>query len=396
MYFVYIILFIAFNVAANDRDEYHWIEYIRDNKISARAITVSAICPKIKVNGKYHDMMLRSEIEDIELKQKVKVCEYDVTLANNVAINEKNLKLPAKKINSFIVIGDTGCESSVFDENHRAQNCLDQDAWPFHKVAQSVAKENPDMVIHLGDYAYKNKYNNNEDQKKNELMQWFFFKNEFFQPAKTLLETVPMIFIRGNHEVCSLMGKGWFAFLDPGKFQECVDHTPTYKLNLDDLNFLVFDSSGSKNITGETYKQEFINIEKSLDKPHWMLIHHPVIMMPKLSDAKFFEKVHSPEISKAFSSDITKQISLVISGHYHVAAYLERKVDKLKQLVLGNGGTKIHSSEYKYFPYNDEVSKGEVSVSYGYTKFDRIRNTNNWRATAYSISGEELFHVIYK
>jgi predicted phosphodiesterase len=392
-FIIFLVLMSFVAKAEENKGEYAWIEYIHNNLVSARATTLAAECPEIIIDGKSVRMNLRIEQDDIALKEKVRVCEYNVTNANKVSIRNQQLKLPAKKVNRFIVMGDTGCEESIYDEHHRAQKCADPKEWPFKRVADLVAQQNPDFVIHLGDYAYRNKYNNPIDGEKNQQMQWFFFKNEFFEPAKNLLSKVPMVFIRGNHEACQLTGKGWFLFFDPQKFQSCQKYTPSYKLEIDNLKFIVFDSSGSKEAQDEQYQKEFSHLRGQLNQKHWLLVHHPIITMPKLSQDKAFSKVHAPAIGEAFGSDMTNNIPLVISGHYHVSAFLTRKSDKLFQLVLGNGGTKLHKSEDKHYIYEDDIAKGKVDIEYGYTQFDRLED-QLWKVTNYNIDGVEMFNVV--
>ena len=43
---------------------------------------------------------------------------------------------------------------------------------------------------------------------------WEAWWLDFFQPAGDLLAAAPWVFARGNHELCSHAGPGWFYFLD--------------------------------------------------------------------------------------------------------------------------------------------------------------------------------------
>ena len=148
---------MSLNAIAQESD-YAWIQYVQGNNLSARAITLDDKCPNIVIDDKAMEMNLRSEYQDIELKQRVRTCEYDVTGSQSVVINNKQLKLPPKQINKFIILGDTGCEAKFFKDGHDYQDCNDPESWPFKQVADQVAKQNPDFIIHLGDYAYRNRY----------------------------------------------------------------------------------------------------------------------------------------------------------------------------------------------------------------------------------------------
>src|SRR5262249_37597941 len=51
----------------------------------------------------------------------------------------------------ILVIGDTGCRL----KGSLVQPCNDMQQWPFPALAQQAAKLNPDLVIHVGDYLYR-------------------------------------------------------------------------------------------------------------------------------------------------------------------------------------------------------------------------------------------------
>lgn len=387
------------NVAlSSDHSKYQWIQYVHDNQLVARATTLENTCPIIIIDQQAFEMNFRTDYEDIELKEKVRICEYNVTQAKSVFINNKYLKLPPKQIKRFIIIGDTGCESSVFDKKHTHQNCEDKNAWPFEKIANKIADSNPDFVIHMGDYGYRNKYKIEEDAIKNQNMQWFFFREDFFKPAEKLLKKAPMIFIRGNHESCKLTGRAWFLFLDAQAYnKDCLEQSPTYNLSIDGLNLVVFDSSGT--ISGldfskdqlDKYKVQFSDIAKKLKEPSWLLIHQPIISLKQLSEEeKFPSNLAAPLINQAFGESFTKKMPFAISGHFHLMAHVIRKSDKFEQFIFGNGGTSIHKANHVSYPYTNKEEEGEVRVKYGYTQFDRV-DVNKWQVTVYDLEGRELF-----
>jgi len=210
---------------ASFAEDYAWVQYVDNGDLVARVITEHQKCPQIIIDGKAKAMNLR-----VALKQDdIIVCEHKVNPTSKVMLHSKALKLPPERVNRFIVIGDTGCESSFFDPEHRKQKC-DPENWPFKELADKVAGLKPDFVIHVGDYIYRNKYTNPEDKIKNTAMQWQFFKEDFFDPARKLLETTPMLLMRGNHESCKLAGDGWFYFLSPQQYTKCQQYTPSYNL----------------------------------------------------------------------------------------------------------------------------------------------------------------------
>ena len=84
----------------------------------------------------------------------------------------------------IVLFGDSGCKLA------EERDC-DSSGWPFETVANQAKTEQPGLVVHLGDYVYRD----NDD--------WNTWKKYFFDPAKSLLEAAPWILVRGNHERCS-------------------------------------------------------------------------------------------------------------------------------------------------------------------------------------------------
>jgi phosphodiesterase/alkaline phosphatase D-like protein len=51
------------------------------------------------------------------------------------------------------VIGDTGCRLKLADNYF--QSCSDSEKWAFRSMVEAAAKTKPDLVIHVGDYHYR-------------------------------------------------------------------------------------------------------------------------------------------------------------------------------------------------------------------------------------------------
>ncbi len=66
-------------------------------------------------------MNSRASYYDIELKEKILVCEYNITNSYKASINGKNLKLPPKQVKRFAVIGDSGYESSFLTKSMKTK-----------------------------------------------------------------------------------------------------------------------------------------------------------------------------------------------------------------------------------------------------------------------------------
>ena len=56
-----------------------------------------------------------------------------------------------RSIKRIVVIGDTGCRL----KGDNVQDCNDPAQWPFAAIARLAAARHPDLVIHVGDYHYR-------------------------------------------------------------------------------------------------------------------------------------------------------------------------------------------------------------------------------------------------
>lgn len=214
-------------------------------------------------------------------------CEAVVPAGHTTAtIGSVNLKLPIANPQRILVIGDTGCRMSTTAQ----QNCHDPAGFPFAALAAYEALFQPDLIIQVGDYFYRD---TNCVPTKNEAATngspqltantpyvpgcnvvgnasyepwgdtFDSWNADFIYPGNTLLATAPWVMARGNHESCGRGARGWFALLDPHPFNvaqvTCAggsgatvvsggpvytgDFTPTYIVPMGNVNLLVHDSS---------------------------------------------------------------------------------------------------------------------------------------------------------
>ena len=148
------------------------------------------------------------------------VCEA-VVPANHVTatIDGVTLKLPVANPKRILVIGDTGCRINGASSQ---QDCHNPSAFPLNYLANYEAQFNPDLVVHVGDYFYRdtacqtgiNNYGvaqNNSNCNSNPTTNTGYvpwgdvfdsWNGDFFFPAVNLLEAAPWVMARGNHESC--------------------------------------------------------------------------------------------------------------------------------------------------------------------------------------------------
>jgi Calcineurin-like phosphoesterase len=261
----------------------------------------------------------------------VKVCEARYPFGRSLTV-EGGPALPvvAEAPSRIAVLGDSGCKPK--DQ----EGCgLDDPEWPLPVLAKAAAASRPDLVLHVGDYNYRGTpsgFKTMVDGK--EVQQWYYDAGDgaapseqcgltgpyysqnskgnpdadtweawwldFFQPAGPLLTAAPWVFARGNHELCSHAGPGWFYFLDAsselpeggGRQLACpsqdgagpaLPHLQLVEpqvLHLGDLELLVIDSANAcDQLPGlaDTYRGQFTTAAERIRRPGaWLLTHRPI------------------------------------------------------------------------------------------------------------------------
>jgi hypothetical protein len=201
------------------------------NGAVARAVyTGTTYCPALSIDGVTQTMNVRMAPQTgKDAPFPVLVCELTIpATANSVTLNSQPLPLPSAtaKLTTIAVIGDTGCrlkagkEKDPKDKDYEAdgkfQDCKSD--WPFSALAASVAEEKPQLLVHVGDYIYRESKCPSHDKGCKGSPHgdnWLTWQADFFAPAKPLLAAAPWLATRGNHETCSRAGDGFMLFLDP-------------------------------------------------------------------------------------------------------------------------------------------------------------------------------------
>lgn len=236
-----------------------------DGAATVRTVTTDAACPSVSFDGAMTPMRIRSPLSAIATSKPqsapiaVQACEAPVPPGTRLAVLAgKALPLPVAAPKRIVVIGDTGCRL----QGQLNQNCNDPRAYPFATVAASAAAWKPDLVVHVGDYHYR--------ETPCLAVQgtcagspygygWSAWNADFFTPGRALLAAAPWVMTRGNHETCARAGQGWWRYLDPHPLvagADCDnaatngtdpgDYADPYAVPLGDgLQLLVFDSANT-------------------------------------------------------------------------------------------------------------------------------------------------------
>ena len=122
--------------------------------------------------------------------------------ARTASVLNQDLPLPEGPIRRIAVIGDTGCRVNDWEKKYQA--CNDPEAWPFAQVAETVAVWDPDLIVHVGDYLYRESpcpadFTGCQGNPHGD--NWATWDADFFTPA-ACSSAAPWIFMRGNHETC--------------------------------------------------------------------------------------------------------------------------------------------------------------------------------------------------
>jgi hypothetical protein len=320
-----------------------WVEFGADGALSVRAVVAGgAACPQITSDGVVMPSVPRGTPD---AAFPVQVCEARAPL-NTTRLSAGSLALPVlpSAVRRIAVIGDTGCRIA----GRAAQDCDNPTAWPFATIAARAAAKRPDLVIHVGDYYYREKacpagsagcagspHGDN----------WATWKAELFDPAAPLLVAAPWVTVRGNHELCRRGGQGWFRLLDPYPARaDCPDRTEPYRLSLGGLDLLLFDSSDADDNRAPPDKVALYaaQLQPLLAKaaPHaWLVTHRPVW---GFQSGPFVGLTLNASEQAALRGHIPANIDLVLSGHVHDFIAYEFGPERPAQLIVGTGGDSLY------------------------------------------------------
>jgi hypothetical protein len=356
-----------------------WIELGPDGAYVARTITAGVGCPDVALDGAAAPMQLRTAAD---AAFPVTVCEAPVpATAGTVEVAGQPLRLPQGTPRRIAVIGDTGCRLNVYDG---FQACNDPAAWPFARIAASVAAWQPDLIIHVGDYLYREQAcpaGNAGCAGSPFGDNWETWNADFFAPAAALLPVAPWLVVRGNHEVCARNGEGWFRFLDPRPYPAaCADYTDPYAVAVGGHQFLVLDSATAEDQKAPAdevaiYTEQFKTLGQVARPGAWFVTHKPLSSIIE-ERAGVQTEVHNETLQAAFAQAFPAGVQLALAGHIHLAEVLsfDPASGRPLQFVVGNGGTSLDVNVTDALPNADvpdsQLTAGETLEQFGFLTFE--------------------------
>lgn len=366
----------------------------------------------------------------------ITVCEALVPpgQTTSITVNGRTVSLPAANPNpaDIAIYGDSGCKAP-------GQDC-GAATWPWPALVQAGAARNPDLVIHVGDYNYRgtpNKVSVNgqtvwvydgcgttgvtsQNAPGSSLPDnWADWQADFFAPAAPLLAEAAWVVMRGNHELCSRAGPGWFYLLDPRSNllgpghaeMSCPvpatapDISPTYTIPLKPVTLVMFDSANACDY------QSFAPLDPAVTAAYapllqavqaqfaggsgWFMTHRPLLgvwstvagptgqTVTTYGNQTMLPALGTPPVLPAGAA-------LTVSGHMHLFQSSTPASGLPPQLVVGNGGVQLQPAgtpaTYQS-SLNGVAFSGTTLSSFGWLWIDRITGPANWSGTLLGADG---------
>jgi len=383
---------------------FHWVQY-SPTGLEARAITDVETCPALVADGASVPMQVRSNKGE---NYPITVCAAALPSGTKKAsIDKIPLPLPVEHPNRILVIGDTGCRL----KGKVTQACNDAALWPFRIGADIGAELKPDLVLHVGDFHYRESAcpdGNDGCAGSPYGDSWAVWRADFFAPAEMLLNSAPWIFVRGNHEECDRGGKGWARTLDPYPWDAasgaagCLGPAKPFVVKLAGLSIAVMDVSTADDTKANpqqvaAYKQQFESIRSlAPEGPVWLTFHRPIWTADGTEEA---EKSggDNKTLAAAATGSIPANVQAILSGHQHkfeVDAYVE---DLPIQIVSGHGGDNLEAKPPENpagLVINGVTIKNGLAKprTFGFAMMERPKDgpDDQWTITDYDTHGRVL------
>ncbi len=367
-----------------------WVEVGDGGRAIARVVvTQGSGCPSITADGA--TVMMTPRLPAPQGFQPV--CEAVIPPGTRSArVGGQALALPHNDPSRIAVIGDTGCRI----KGKEVQNCNTD--WPFEQVAKAAAAAQPELVIHVGDYLYREDACPAEESKKCAGSphgdNWESWNADFFKPAAKLLASVPWALSRGNHEDCTRAWRGWFYYLDSGGWSGAVCNSmpAPVTVKLGSFQLVLFDSSAVKAAADPAQVKAYAAELKMLDVSNaWLVDHHPFwAVKPGKDGAK--PSSETDALQQAWDQVSPKGINMVLSGHTHLFELLSYGAQRPLQIVAGDAGTSLDKGVPHQINgadiYGVMVEQSEDEDEFGYTLLNR--SASGWALSLRDPKTKEL------
>ncbi len=319
-----------------------WVQMAPGAAAEARAVVSGKTCPEAMMDGRKVPMRLRAPdtapFPDL-------LCAVTLPPAlRNLSVLGHGLPLHKPAPERIVVVGDTGCRIKGLI----MQACNDPAKWPFPHVAVSAAGLKPDLVVHVGDYLYREspcRFAAAGCGGSPSGDNWASWKADFFDPAAPLLAAAPFVFVRGNHEECARAGAGWLRLLGPFAVLPnvpCTDHVPPYAVPLGGVTLAVMDDAHASDVHAPDdlvalYRADFAAVRRLGPAPVFLAMHRPIWGVVSLGLGMVVGGNRTLMAAQE-EGGIPANVALMIAGHIHTFEAIDYAKDAPPQLIAGEGG----------------------------------------------------------
>ncbi|NRR31057.1 metallophosphoesterase [Oxalobacteraceae bacterium] len=349
----------------------------------ARVLTEASACPAIRIDGREHAMQLRAGAATLPLRPTssppaqskaaafpVLSCDAALPPATvSASVLGQPLALPKAAPQRIVVIGDTGCRLKLSHSGDSFQACNDARAYPFASIAAAAAAWRPDLVIHVGDYHYR-EHACPDSEPGCAGSPWGYgwdtWQADFFTPGAALLRAAPWVMARGNHESCGRAGQGFWRLLDPRPLlpgRDCNaaaddgvgDYSDPYAVPLDAATQLLVVDTASTSWRGfqpgtpgyAHYRDSYRQLAALAGRaPNNIgITHHPLLGFgtDRKPDGGTMLQLGDAGLQQAFGSLnpllLPAPVQTMLSGHVHQWQQTSFASDHPSQFIAGFSGT---------------------------------------------------------
>ncbi len=386
-----------------------WVQYAPGGGAEVRALDLGGKgCPAATVDGQPLALALRAAAS----KDFPAICAALLPAqARSLSVGGQALGVPVDNPQRILVLGDTGCRI----KGTALQACNDPKAWPFATLAKAAAAQHPDLVLHLGDYLYRESpcpetfpgcagspWGDN----------WAAWDADFFTPGAPLLAAAPWIVIRGNHEDCFRAGPGFLRLLGPTAYDPaapCNGHLDPYAVQAGSQTIAIMDSASAPDTSVDPqqvplFEKDFEALKAMANvgagRELWLGTHRPLwaaITFMGLPAGGNATMIKAAGDLSAFAA-----ISLMLSGHIHSFEAINYRAKVPPQIVAGNGGDNLDVTP---LDLRGTIFQGDSGVhvktgfsvrGFGFMMLTRMTGNEGWTIELYDSEGHPIKQCAYQ
>ncbi len=347
----------------------------------------------------------QKQFSSLELKKTTfddaSICEATLPVGTAVVRSGAGeINIPQDLVR-IVIMGDTGCRLKNQNGKGPIQKCEDEKEWPFSRLIRSAEKENADLIIHVGDYHYRESCTDPVKCKPYEGTLGYGFKPweaDFLKPAESLLNQRPFIFVRGNHEDCKRAYEGFNKLLSPVGEQVCVEDQGTRYTSFGKFLIVNFDNASVDDKPLDSTSARFKSLQARYKKmvetlkarPEtevWLVTHRPIWGLAPSWSGPGVAPVNINMEAVVRATPLPSKVKMVFAGHVH--SFQIATGNHPPEMIIGESGTALD--------IYDEATRKMIPPGYtvfpedhGYALMEKNPD-GKWTATIKSFDGETDF-----